>query len=160
VASTHRVTLTINGAPRTCFTQGRTTLADLLRETLGLTGVKLGCEHGVCGCCTVLLDSEPARSCLILAATVDNSDITTIEGLAAPDGTLSPVQQAFVDTHALQCGFCTPGMILTVHALLRDNPHPTPGDVEESLGGNICRCTGYQQIREAVALAAEAGQPG
>jgi carbon-monoxide dehydrogenase small subunit len=136
--------LTVNGVSRACVAQGRTSLADLLRDTLGLTGVKLGCEHGVCGCCTVLLDGEPVRSCLILAATVDGSEITTIEGLAGPDGSLSPVQQAFADAHALQCGFCTPGMILTVHAaLVRGDP--------VDLGGNICRCTGYQQIREAVA---------
>jgi carbon-monoxide dehydrogenase small subunit len=156
VGSTHQITLIVNGVTHECLAQGRTTLADLLRETLGLTGVKLGCEHGVCGCCTVLLDGDPVRSCLILAATVDNSAITTIEGLAAPDGSLSPVQQAFADAHALQCGYCTPGMILASHALLRDNPRPSEHDVAEALGGNLCRCTGYQQIREAVALAAEA----
>jgi aerobic-type carbon monoxide dehydrogenase small subunit (CoxS/CutS family) len=144
VGSTHRITLEINGVRRNCQTEGRTSLADLLRDELNLTGVKLGCEHGVCGCCTVLLDGEPVRSCLILAATVDGSDITTIEGLANPDGSLNPVQQAFVDAHAMQCGFCTPGMILTVHAALARGRQP-------DLDGNICRCTGYQQIREAVA---------
>jgi aerobic carbon-monoxide dehydrogenase small subunit len=144
VGSTHWITLAVNGVPRSCETRGRTSLADLLRDGLNLTGVKLGCEHGVCGCCTVLLDGEPVRSCLILAATVDGSDITTIEGLANPDGSLNPVQQAFVDAHAMQCGFCTPGMILTVHAALAKGEPP-------DLDGNICRCTGYQQIREAVA---------
>jgi carbon-monoxide dehydrogenase small subunit len=139
----HQITLVVNGSPRTCRVPGRTSLADLLRDELSLTGVKLGCEHGVCGCCTVLLDGEPVRSCLMLAATADGADITTVEGLANEDGSLGPVQQAFADAHALQCGFCTPGMILTVHAALARGRRP-------DLDGNICRCTGYQQIREAV----------
>jgi aerobic-type carbon monoxide dehydrogenase small subunit (CoxS/CutS family) len=154
VGSTHRITITVNGGPVTCVAQGRTSLADLLRDTLHLTGTRLGCEHGVCGCCTVLLDGEPVRSCVILAAQAEGHQITTIEGVARPDGTLSPVQEAFCAAHALQCGYCTPGMVLATQALLAATPAPSTAQIEDALGGNICRCTGYQQIREAVALAA------
>ena len=150
----HRIELTVNGVPRACETAGRTSLADLLRDELHLTGTHLGCEHGVCGCCTVLLDGEPARSCLILAAQADGHSVTTIEGAGGPDGGLSPVQEAFCQAHALQCGYCTPGMVLAAQALLDANPAPGRTDIDEALGGNICRCTGYVQVREAVELAA------
>ena len=149
----HRIEVVVNGRLRVCETAGRTSLADLLRDDLSLTGTHLGCEHGVCGCCTVLFDGEPVRSCIILAAQADGHDVTTIEGVGQPGG-LSPVQEAFCQTHALQCGYCTPGMVLAVHALLAAKPAPTRDDIDDALGGNICRCTGYVQIREAVELAA------
>ena len=145
--------MTVNGKRRVCAAAGRTSLADLLRDDLRLTGTHLGCEHGVCGCCTVLLDGEPVRSCIILAAQADGHRVTTIEGLSPP-GSLSPVQEAFCQVHALQCGYCTPGMVLAVHALLERCPRPGRAEIDEALGGNICRCTGYVQIREAVELAA------
>jgi aerobic-type carbon monoxide dehydrogenase small subunit (CoxS/CutS family) len=171
VGTRHRVQLTVNGQRHACETAGRTTLGDLLRDGLGLTGTHLGCEHGVCGCCTVLLDGEPVRSCIILAAQADGHRVTTIEGAEADAGGaaradpgggdeaagLRAVQEAFCQAHALQCGYCTPGMVLAVYALLRANPAPAEADVDEALGGNICRCTGYVQIREAVALAARRG---
>ena len=149
----HRIEVVVNGELRVCETAGRTSLADLLRDDLHLTGTHLGCEHGVCGCCTVLFDGEPVRSCIILAAQADGHEVTTIEGVGPPGG-LSPVQEAFCQAHALQCGYCTPGMVLAVHALLAANPAPGRDDIDEALGGNICRCTGYVQIREAVELAA------
>ena len=149
----HRIEVVVNGRLRVCETAGRTSLADLLRDDLNLTGTHLGCEHGVCGCCTVLFDGEPVRSCIILAAQADGHNVTTIEGVGQPGG-LSPVQEAFCQAHALQCGYCTPGMVLAVHALLAANPAPTRDDIDDALGGNICRCTGYVQIREAVELAA------
>jgi CO/xanthine dehydrogenase Mo-binding subunit/aerobic-type carbon monoxide dehydrogenase small subunit (CoxS/CutS family) len=155
----HRIELTVNGERRACEAAGRTSLADLLRDGLYLTGTHLGCEHGVCGCCTVLLDGEPVRSCLILAAQADGHSVITIEGAGGPDGGLSRVQEAFCRAHALQCGYCTPGMVLAAQALLASNPAPGRADIDEALGGNICRCTGYVQIREAVALAAR-GCPG
>ncbi|MFI5611588.1 (2Fe-2S)-binding protein [Amycolatopsis sp. NPDC051903] len=153
MGSTHEIDLVVNGESRRGVASARTSLADFLRDELGLTGTHLGCEHGVCGACTVLLDGAPVRSCIVLAAQADDHVVTTIEG--AGDGeTLSPVQEAFCATHALQCGFCTPGMVLSCQALLERTPHPTEDEVDEALGGNICRCTGYVQIREAVALAA------
>ena len=154
MGSRHWIELTVNGELRGCETEGRTSLADLLRDTLGLTGTHLGCEHGVCGACTVLLDGEPVRSCILLAAQAEGHEVTTIEGLAKPGGRLSLVQDAFCQTHALQCGFCTPGMVLAVEALLRATPAPDRAEIDEALGGNICRCTGYVQIREAVSYAA------
>jgi carbon-monoxide dehydrogenase small subunit len=154
MGSRHRIEMVVNGQHRACETAGRTSLADLLRDDLHLTGTHLGCEHGVCGCCTVLLDGEPVRSCIILAAQADGHSVTTIEGIAGPDGGLSTVQEAFCQAHALQCGYCTPGMVLAVTALLGANPAPSRADIDEALGGNICRCTGYVQIREAVELAA------
>jgi aerobic-type carbon monoxide dehydrogenase small subunit (CoxS/CutS family) len=155
MGSKHEITLILNGEQRRCVTSARTSLADMLREDLGLTGTHLGCEHGVCGCCTVLLDGAPVRSCIVLAAQADGHDVTTIEGLGGDGGQLDPVQDAFCQTHALQCGYCTPGMILAARALLDANPQPTDGEIDEALGGNICRCTGYVQIREAVRRAAE-----
>ncbi len=153
MGTSHRIEVVVNGQLRVCETAGRTSLADLLRDDLHLTGTHLGCEHGVCGCCTVLFDGEPVRSCIILAAQADGHEVTTIEGVA-PRGGLSPVQEAFCQAHALQCGYCTPGMVLAVHALLAANPAPDRADIDDALGGNICRCTGYVQIREAVELAA------
>jgi aerobic-type carbon monoxide dehydrogenase small subunit (CoxS/CutS family) len=150
MSTTHEVQIEVNGELRTCSTAGRTSLADLLREQLGLTGTHLGCEHGVCGACTVLLDGRPVRSCIMLAAQADGRTVTTIEGLSGPDGELNEVQDAFCQTHALQCGFCTPGMVLAVQALVDDVPEPTREDIDEAIGGNICRCTGYVQIREAI----------
>jgi aerobic-type carbon monoxide dehydrogenase small subunit (CoxS/CutS family) len=155
MGSEHDVRLLVNGRERACRIAARTSLADLLRDGLGLTGTHLGCEHGVCGACTVLLDGAPIRSCIVLAAQVDGRSVTTIEGLAGPRGRLSPVQEAFCATHALQCGYCTPGMVLAAHALLAEVPHPDRDQIDDALGGNICRCTGYTQIREAVQRAAE-----
>jgi aerobic-type carbon monoxide dehydrogenase small subunit (CoxS/CutS family) len=156
MGSKHEIELTVNGESRAAVAAARTSLADFLRDELGLTGTHLGCEHGVCGACTVLLDGEPVRSCILLAAQAGGHDVTTIEGVTGPDGQLSPVQQAFCATHALQCGYCTPGMILAGQALLDRNPCPSREDIDAALGGNICRCTGYVQIREAIQLAAQA----
>jgi carbon-monoxide dehydrogenase small subunit len=158
MGSEHHIRLMVNGEPRECTAAARTSLADLLRDGLGLTGTHLGCEHGVCGACTVLLDGAPIRSCIVLAAQVDGQSVTTIEGVAPAGGGLSPVQEAFCATHALQCGFCTPGMILTAQALLDNVPQPDRTQIDEALGGNICRCTGYTQIREAVERAATMGR--
>jgi aerobic carbon-monoxide dehydrogenase small subunit len=154
-ADIHELALTVNGTLRTLRVPARRLLSDALRHDLGLTGTHVGCEHGVCGCCTVLLDGEPVRSCLIFAVSVRGRAVTTIEGLAAPDGTLHPVQQAFAECHGLQCGFCTPGFVMAVCGLLADNPQPTESDVLEGISGNLCRCTGYQNIIRAVHRAAE-----
>jgi aerobic-type carbon monoxide dehydrogenase small subunit (CoxS/CutS family) len=150
MGSTHDIEVEVNGEVRRVTAAARTNLADLLRDQLGLTGTHVGCEHGVCGACTVLLDGQPVRSCIMLAAQADGRSVTTIEGLSGPDGELNPVQEAFCGTHAMQCGFCTPGMILAVQALVDGVVEPTPEDVDEAIGGNICRCTGYVQIREAI----------
>jgi len=148
------VRLTVNGRAMEGAAEPRTSLADFLREELDLTGTHLGCEHGVCGACTVLLDGEPVRGCLMLAVQVEGRSITTVEGLAEPDGELHLIQQAFQDNHALQCGFCTPGILLTAHAYLRENPAPSHEEIREMLAGNLCRCTGYHFIVEAIAAAA------
>jgi carbon-monoxide dehydrogenase small subunit len=155
----HALEVTVNGRPRTAAVEPRTTLADYLREECGLTGTHLGCEHGVCGACTVLLDGEPVRACLVLAVQAAGTEVTTIEGLA-PDGDLSPVQAAFRDCHGLQCGFCTPGFVVTVTAFLRDCPDPTDREIREALSGNLCRCTGYQGIVAAVRQAAATSDGG
>ena len=147
--------VTVNGRVRRAIAEPRLTLADFLRERLQLTGTHLGCEHGVCGACTVLLDGEAVRSCLVFAVQADGAEITTVEGIADSDGTLSPVQQAFREQHGLQCGFCTPGFITSVTAFLRDNPDPTDEQIREALSGNLCRCTGYQSIIDGVLLAAQ-----
>jgi len=149
------VRLSVNGVVRAARVPARRLLSDCLRHDLGLTGTHVGCEHGVCGACTVLLDGAPVRSCLMLAVTADGAEITTVEGLAGPDGRLSPVQQAFADCHGLQCGFCTPGFLVTVTAGLRTNPDPSEADAREMTGGNLCRCTGYQNIVASVLHAAE-----
>ncbi|MFI7698810.1 (2Fe-2S)-binding protein [Nonomuraea sp. NPDC049480] len=150
----HEITLVVNGTARRVSVPARRLLSDCLRHDIGLTGTHVGCEHGVCGCCTVLLDGQPVRSCLTFAVTVDGREITTVEGLAGADG-LSPVQRAFAECHGLQCGFCTPGFLCTVTALLEENPAPTDEEVLEGISGNLCRCTGYQNIVKAVHRAAE-----
>jgi carbon-monoxide dehydrogenase small subunit len=152
------VAITVNGERRTATVEPRLTLADFLREICRLTGTHLGCEHGVCGACTVLVDGLAVRSCLMFAVQADASDVTTIEGIAAHDGELSPVQAAFRDCHGVQCGFCTPGFVVSVTAFLRDNPDPSDGDICDALAGNLCRCTGYQGIIEAVRQAAGSGR--
>ncbi len=148
------VRLYVNGIERTGRCEPRTTLADFLRGHLGLTGTHLGCEHGVCGACTVLLDGRSARSCLLLAPQGEGAEITTIEGLGTPERP-HPVQRAFSEEHGLQCGFCTPGFILSTVEYLRENPHPTQESMRRQLSGNICRCTGYVKIFKAVKRAAE-----
>jgi carbon-monoxide dehydrogenase small subunit len=150
-----KVELNVNGARRSVEVEPRTTLVDCLREALDLTGVHTGCEHGICGACTVLLDGEPARACLMFAVQADGYAITTVEALAPAPGELSIIQDAFCETHGMQCGFCTPGMILVAHALLQRNPEPSRDDIVEAISGNICRCTGYGQIVEAIELAAQ-----
>jgi aerobic carbon-monoxide dehydrogenase small subunit len=149
------VRLTLNGVPREATVEPRLTLADFLREQCRLTGTHLGCEHGVCGACTVLVDGAAVRSCLMFAVQADGAEVTTIEGIASPDGELSPVQAAFSDCHALQCGFCTPGFVVSVTAFLRDNPHPADEDIRDALSGNLCHCTGYQGIVRAVRKVAD-----
>ncbi|GAB2659291.1 (2Fe-2S)-binding protein [Nocardia goodfellowii] len=148
------IRLRVNGAARRDRVPARLTLADYLRERCGLTGTHLGCEHGACGACTILMDGEAVRACLIFAVQADGAELTTIEGIAAPDGTLSPVQQAFRDHHGLQCGFCTPGFVVSATAFLREHPDPTDSEIREGLSGNLCRCTGYQGIVCAVRAAA------
>ena len=150
-----KVTLEVNGRERVADVEPRKTLLDTLREDFHLTGSHAGCEHGVCGACTVLIDGEPSRACLMFAVQADGYGITTIEGLAPAPGELSVVQDAFCETHGLQCGYCTPGMVLAAHALLEQNEAPTREDIVEAISGNICRCTGYGQIVEAVEFAAE-----
>jgi carbon-monoxide dehydrogenase small subunit len=150
------VEVTVNGMRRRAHVEPRLTLADFLREQCELTGTHLGCEHGVCGACTVLLDGAAVRSCLVFAVQADGGEITTVEGLAAEDGTLTAVQEAFRDCHGLQCGFCTPGFVVSVTAFLRDHPEPTDEDIRHGLAGNLCRCTGYQGILAAVRQAAGA----
>jgi carbon-monoxide dehydrogenase small subunit len=152
---TRTIRLDVNGRLREGTVEPRTSLADFLRDGLDLTGTHVGCEHGVCGACTVLLDGEPVRSCLLLAVQMDGARLTTVEGLA--DGErLDTLQQAFWDHHGLQCGFCTPGILLTAKALLEENPHPTDEQIREAIAGNLCRCTGYHFIVEAVRAAASA----
>jgi carbon-monoxide dehydrogenase small subunit len=150
-----RVELTVNGNIQAVEVEPRTTLLDCLRDNLGLTGAHAGCEHGVCGACTVLCDGVAVRSCLMFAVQADGIAITTIEGIAPGPGELSLLQDAFCETHGLQCGYCTPAMILTAHALLADNPAPSRENIVAAISGNICRCTGYAQIVEAIALAAD-----
>jgi aerobic carbon-monoxide dehydrogenase small subunit len=154
------VQMRVNGERRESTIEARLTLADFLRERCHLTGTHLGCEHGVCGACTVLVDGAAVRSCLMFAVQADGADVTTIEGIASPDGDLSAVQSAFRDCHGLQCGFCTPGFVTSVTAFLRDHPAPTDQEIREALAGTLCRCTGYQGIFQAVRQAAEATQRG
>ena len=152
--STRAVTLTVNDTAYTRTIPTRMTLADFLREECGLTGTHLGCEHGVCGACTVRMDSAPVRSCLLFAVQCEGRAIQTIEGVAPGPGELSTVQEAFWNHHGLQCGFCTPGMVLTATDLLERNPQPTEEEIREAMGGNICRCTGYHFIVESIMAAA------
>lgn len=153
----HAISVVVNGEERRRRVEARRTLADFIREDCALTGTHLGCEHGVCGACTVLVDGEAVRSCLMFAVQADGADIVTVEGLGGPEGTLSPVQDAFREEHGLQCGFCTPGFIVTVTQLLRENPDPTDDEIREGISGNLCRCTGYQGIVRAVKRASESG---
>jgi len=154
VAREQRIELTVNGRSYEKTVPVRLSLADFIREHLNLTGTHLGCEHGVCGACTISLNGRSARSCLTLAVQADGAEIITIEGLRAEDGTRHPVQQAFHENFAVQCGFCTPGMLITTIELLQENPNPTEQEVREALSGNLCRCTGYQAIVHAVLAAA------
>jgi len=154
-ARTASVTMTVNGTSCQRQVEPRLLLSDFLRQDLRLTGTHVGCEHGVCGACTVLLDGDPVRSCLMLAVQADGHSLTTVEGLA-PNGELHPLQQAFHEAHALQCGFCTPGILMTIVAFLRDHPGASEPAIREALSGNLCRCTGYQNIVNAVLHAAAA----
>lgn len=149
------ISLSVNGAPHTRAVEPRLLLSDFIRQDLGLTGTHVGCEHGVCGACTVLLDGQAVRSCLVFAAQADGAEVTTVEGLAPADGALHPLQEAFRDAHGLQCGFCTPGILMSMVPFLREHPSPDEGEIREALSGNLCRCTGYENIVQAVALAAE-----
>ena len=153
MSSKQIISLTVNGRAYERLVEVRMTLADFLRNELDLTGTHLGCEHGVCGSCTILLNGEAMRSCLLLAVQADGVDLSTVEGLAQGNQ-LHPLQEAFRDRHALQCGFCTPGFLMTAYAFLKETPTPTEAEVREAISGNICRCTGYQPIVEAVIQAA------
>jgi len=155
MGETRKIAVTVNGARHEAEVEVRLTLADFLRHTLGLTGTHLGCEHGVCGACTILLDGLSTRSCLTLAVQTDGHSITTVEGLAPSPDKLNPLQEAFRDNHGLQCGFCTPGMLITLTEFLRDNPNPTEQEVRIAISGNLCRCTGYQGIVAAALDAAK-----
>ncbi|PSL04003.1 carbon-monoxide dehydrogenase small subunit [Haloactinopolyspora alba] len=151
----HDVRVTVNGVPRTATVPARRLLSDFLRHDLALTGTHVGCEHGVCGACTVLVDGRPIRSCLQFAVMHDGAEITTVEGCTRPDGELGPVQRAFRDCHGLQCGFCTPGFVTTITAYLDEHPRPSATEAREAISGNLCRCTGYQSIVDSVLRAAE-----
>ena len=148
------VRMKVNGEDHEARVEPRRTLADFLREDCHLTGTHLGCEHGVCGACTVIVDGRAVRACLMFAVQADGSEVTTIEGIAGPDGELNTVQEAFRQAHGLQCGFCTPGFIVSMTSYLEDNPTPTDRELREALSGNICRCTGYQGIMNACRIAA------
>jgi aerobic carbon-monoxide dehydrogenase small subunit len=143
------VSMTVNGRRRTASCEPRKLLSDVLREDLVLTGTHVGCEHGACGACTIMVDGAAVRSCLLFAVQMEGTDITTVEGLAGADGSLNSVQQAMQDNHGLQCGFCTPGVVVSLTAYLRDNPNPTDDEIREALSGNLCRCTGYHGIVNA-----------
>lgn len=147
------ITVIVNGQPQTRTIEPRLLLSDFLRQDLGLTGTHVGCEHGVCGACTILCDGEPARSCLMLAAQSDGHEIRTVESLSGPNGELNPLQEAFRQAHGLQCGFCTPGILMTLTAFLRDQPTPDEAAIREAISANLCRCTGYQHIVHAVQIA-------
>ena len=155
------IRVTVNGTEYECAVEPRLLLSDFLRDELGLTGTHVGCEHGVCGSCTVLLDGQAVRSCLMFAVQASGAEVTTVEALA-PDGpdALHPLQEAFRDAHGLQCGFCTPGILMSILPFLEENPQPTEDEIRHALSGNLCRCTGYQNIVEAVRLAAERMAPG
>jgi carbon-monoxide dehydrogenase small subunit len=148
------VTFTVNGDERTVTCEPRKLLSDALRDDLELTGTHVGCEHGACGACTIIVDGSAVRSCLLFTVQMNGADITTVEGLAAADGTLNAVQQAMMDNHGLQCGFCTPGIVVSLHAYLADHDDPTDDDLREAISGNICRCTGYDGIVKAARQAA------
>ena len=156
MSTTSTISVIVNGQKFNRTVEVRLTLADFLREELDLTGTHLGCEHGVCGACTILFDGQAVRSCLMLAVQANGAEITTVEGLSS-DGQLNSLQSAFRENHALQCGFCTPGMLITATAFLKDNPHPTEEQAREAISGNICRCTGYVSIVNAVIQAGRSG---
>ena len=151
----HEMTVTVNGVHFERRVESRTLLSDFLRHDLGLAGTHVGCEHGVCGACTILLDGEPVRSCLMFAVQAESREISTVEGLAGTDGEYHPLQQAMHDHHSLQCGYCTPGILMTMTAFLEENLSPSEEQVREALSGNLCRCTGYQNIVDAVISAAK-----
>jgi carbon-monoxide dehydrogenase small subunit len=151
----HRIQVTVNGAPYERDVEARLTLADFLRDDLGLTGTHLGCEHGVCGACTILWDGASARSCIAYAVQADGAELTTVEGLAPPEGPLHPIQQAFHERHGLQCGYCTPGFLMTAYELLCEQRGLSEREIREAIAGNLCRCTGYHGIVEAIQLADE-----
>lgn len=157
--SLHSLTLTVNGQTYTREVESRLLLSDFLRHDLGLSGTHVGCEQGVCGACTILFDGAPARACLMLAVQAAGHTLTTVEGLASDPAQLHPLQQAFQEAHGLQCGFCTPGFLMTIVPFLQENPHPTEQEIREAISGNLCRCTGYQNIVTAVQLAAEKMAP-
>jgi carbon-monoxide dehydrogenase small subunit len=154
MAQVRPISLTVNGVTRQALVEPRRLLVDFLRDDLGLTGTHVGCEHGICGACTILFNGEAARSCLMLAVQAEGAEITTVEGLGSSDGKLHPLQEAFWEHHALQCGFCTPGMLIVALDFLRTNPDPTEEEIREGLSAVLCRCTGYQPIIEAVKAAA------
>ncbi|PKB69651.1 MAG: hypothetical protein BZY77_03940 [SAR202 cluster bacterium Io17-Chloro-G5] len=156
MSTTSTISVIVNGQKFDRTVEARLTLADFLREELDLTGTHLGCEHGVCGACTILFDGQAIRSCLMLAVQANGAEITTVEGLSS-DGQLNSLQSAFRENHALQCGFCTPGMLITATAFLKDNPHPTEEQAREAISGNLCRCTGYVSIVNAVIQAGRSG---
>jgi aerobic-type carbon monoxide dehydrogenase small subunit (CoxS/CutS family) len=158
MSDVHLIAVTVNGTRHEVAVEARRTLADVLRHDLGYAGTHLGCEHGICGACTVLVDGEPTRSCLVFGVQADDAQIETVEGLADADGALNPLQEAFSEHHALQCGFCTPGFLMLATALLRSNPDPSDDEIREAMASNICRCTGYQSILEAVRAAADADE--
>ena len=157
---TRKITITVNGRAVRAEVEPRLLLADFIRENAGLTGTHLGCEHGVCGACTVQLDGRPVRSCLMFAVQANGRRVTTVESLAPSATELHPLQQAFHEHHALQCGFCTPGILMTMEAFLRDQPNPTRAEIRIALAGNLCRCTGYQNIVTAVEAAAHKQKAG
>jgi aerobic-type carbon monoxide dehydrogenase small subunit (CoxS/CutS family) len=154
----HTITVTVNGRPYRREVEARLLLSDFLRHELNLTGTHVGCEHGVCGACTVLLEGEAVRSCLMLAVQANGRNLQTVEGLAPGPGQLHPLQEAFRETHGLQCGFCTPGFLMTLLPFLEENPRPTEREIREAISGNLCRCTGYQHIVDAVLLATGQGE--
>ncbi len=149
------IKLTINGVTRTASAEPRTSLLDFIREHLGLTATHMGCEHGVCGACSVILDGVPVRSCLMFAVQADGHDVMTAEGLRDADGAPGVIMDSFIEAHGMQCGYCTPGMMVATHALLAETPDPTDDEIREAIGGNLCRCTGYAQIIEAIRIAAQ-----
>lgn len=160
MSTTQRIRVTVNGEAHEREVEPRVTLSEFLRHELRLGGTHVGCEHGICGACNVMIDGRVARSCLTLAVQVDGAQVTTVEGLRDREtGALHPIQQAFIDAHGLQCGFCTPGFLMSTLELLRDNPAPSDDEIRHALGGNLCRCTGYQSILAAVRLAAARLQP-
>jgi aerobic carbon-monoxide dehydrogenase small subunit len=151
----HPIVVEVNGVRREARVPARLSLVDWLRDELRLTGTHVGCEHGVCGACSVMLDGEAVRACLMYAVQANGHRVTTVEGLAQPDGSMSVLQDSFCETHGLQCGYCTPGMLIAAQALLNENPQPSEAQIRDAIGGNLCRCTGYQPIVDAVKLAAE-----